>query len=532
MFRRTALLAASAMAALLLGSASAVAAPTCKTPVAKDGHEPVCNPYQASDWAVPHRNSYEQDSTPYQGPKTAKGMTLASMKTLDGALPFVQFSPKYPNGESVGWFSMTGNPDAERVGKVNTATNGLIDLFNVPLPGLATPSGAYNVLSYKNELIVGKGLDVNVYADAVAGNPGSGVSKIHTFKLPENGRCGPDDRLIGIIFMWNGQIAYATAFGTVGVFPVDVDKMSPENVKATTVTDRGTCTEGNPAREEVSNSIAADEKGAIYTVTSQAQYKHTFNGSEVKQVWRVKVPTDGLQGGVRIGPGSGSSPTLMGTSKSDDKLVVITDGRKVMNYMVMWRDSIPKGWKSPVKGLSNRVACYMKVDFGNSKIKEAQSEQSVAVRGNSGIVVNNSIKDPGKFAPLPGSLRYQAATLASGDPDMQAFGVERIDWDPKKNKCRTVWGNQKYSIPNAIPTISSGSNMVYGIGARKGVWGLEGIDMDSGKSKVWFPAGEGSSHNSFYAQTEIATDGTVWTGVFGGIDRYKPATPAPALKLK
>lgn len=528
MFRRTALIAAAGLAALLVGSASAGAqAPTCKTPVAKDGHEPPCNPYQASDWAVPHRNAYEQDSTPYQGPKTASGMTLSSMKTKDGALPFVQFSS---NG--VGWFSMTGQPDAERVGKVNLSTANLINLYDVPLTGNATPSGAYNILNYKNQMIVGKGLNVNVYADAVPGDPNSDVAKIKTFKLPENGYCGPDDRIIGIIFMWNGSIAYATVYGTVGTFPVDVASMSPESVKATTVTDRGTCTEGNQAREEISNSIASDEKGAIYTVTSQAQYKHTFNGSEVKQAWRVKVPTDGLQGGIRIGPGSGSSPTLMGTSKNDDKLVVITDGRKVMNYMVMWRDGIPKGWKSPVKGLSNRVACYVKVDFGNSKIKEAQSEQSVAVRGYSGVVVNNSIKDPGKFAPLPGSLRYQAATLASGDPDMQAFGVERIDWDPKKNKCKTVWGNQKYSIPNAIPTISSASNMVYGIGARKGVWGLEGIDMNNGKSKLWFASGTGSSHNSFYAQTEIATDGTVWTGVFGGIDKFKPASPAPALPLK
>ena len=532
MFRRSALVVASGLAIFLIGSASAGAAPTCKTPVAADGNEPVCNPYQASDWAVPHRNAYEQDSTPYQGPKTAAGMKLTHTDTLPGALPFVQFSKKYPGGQEVGWFSMTGQPDAERVGKLNTASAGLIDLYNVPLTGNATPSGAYNVLSYKNEMIVGKGLNVNVYADSVANDPNSTVAKIHSFKLPETGYCGPDDRIIGIIFMWNGYVAYATVYGTVGVFPVDVARMAPENLKSTTVTSRSTCTEGNPQREEISNSIASDEKGAIYTVTSQAQYKHTFKGSDVKQAWRVKVPTDGLQGGIRIGPGSGSSPTLMGTSKNDDKLVVITDGRKVMNYMVMWRDSIPKGWKSPVKGLSNRVACYVKVNFGNSKIKEAQSEQSVAVRGNSGFVVNNSIKDPSKFAGYQGSLRYQLATLASGDPDQQAFGVERIDWDPKKNKCKVKWANQDYSIPNAIPTISSASKMVYGIGARKGVWGLEGLDFNTGKSKVWFPAGEGASHNSFYAQTEIATDGTVWTGVFGGVDRYKPATPAPALPLK
>jgi hypothetical protein len=47
------------------------------------------------------------------------------------------------------------------------------------------------------------------------------------------------------------------------------------------------------------------------------------------------------------------------------------------------------------------------------------------------VVVNNSLKDTSSFDGLPGSLRYQAATLSSGDPAHQAHGVERIDWNPK-----------------------------------------------------------------------------------------------------
>lgn len=534
-FRTSALVALVAACTLVIGSASASAAPTCKTPVAADGHEPLCNPYQASDWAVPHRNSYEQDSTPYQGPLTAAGITTKHISVASsGALPFVQISTKYPGGSQVGWFSMASQPDAERVGKIDLASANLINFYDVPLAGNATPSGAYNVLDYKNRMIVGKGLDVNVYADATPGSSSSAVAKVHTFRLPESGYCGADDRIIGIIFTWDGYIAYATVNGAVGVFPVDAAKMTASNVKATTVTPRSTCVAGNTAREEISNSIGADENGAIYTVTSAAQYKHVWNGTSVSQAWRVKVASDGLQGGIRIGPGSGSSPTLMGTAKNDDKLVVITDGQKVMHFVAMWRDAIPKGWKPIKSGVDRRVACDVRVDFGNSKITAAQSEQSVAVRGYQAVVLNNSIKNPAKFANLPGSLRYQAATLSSGDLDQQPFGVERIDWDPKAKKCKVVWATQKISIPNAIPTISSASKMVYGIGASKGVWGLHGIDMANGKSKLWFPTGPTTSpfHNSFYAQTEIASDGTVWTGTFGGIDMIKPKKPAPALKLK
>ncbi len=65
----------------------------------------------------------------------------------------------------------------------------------------------------------------------------------------------------------------------------------------------------------MSNSIAADENGGIYTVTSAAQYKHVWRGRRLRQAWRVKLASDGLQGGIRIGPGSGSSPTLMGTAQ-------------------------------------------------------------------------------------------------------------------------------------------------------------------------------------------------------------------------
>src|SRR5262249_1960020 len=292
--------------------------------------------------------------------------------------------------------------------------------------------------------------------------------------------------------------------------PDDPSKMDAAHVKAVTVTPRSTCTAGNPAREEVSNSIGADEHGAIYTVTSAAQYKHVFNGKTLKQVWRVKLASDRLQGGVRIGPGSGSSPTLMGTAKGDDKLVVDTDGRKVMHLVAMWRDAIPKDWKPIRPGADRRVACDVPVNFGDPSIAKAQSEQSVAVRGYTAVVVNNSLKDTSSFDSLPGSLRYQAATLASGDPANAAHGVERIDWNARTRTCKVVWVNKTVSIPNAIPTISAGSSTVYAIGASNGVWGLEGLSLKTGRRVLRLDTGAEAMHNSFYADTEIAADGSVW----------------------
>jgi hypothetical protein len=516
---RKILAAAVGAAALLAGAAPAgAAAPTCTTPKASDGHEPVCNPYVASDWSVPHRNAYEQDSTPFAGPRPGRKLTTRHLSVATGALAFLQFSGKYRDGGSAAWFSMVSNPDAERVGKIDFKTGKLIDLFERPIAGAATPSGAYNVLDHEDRLIVGKGTAISVYQDAKKGDRFSKVAKTRSFTLPARAFCGPDDKLVGIILTWDGQVAFATVHGVVGVFPDDPARMTAANVKSTTVTPRSTCTAGNAAREEVSNSIGADENGGIYTVTSAAQYKHVFNGKAVRQAWRVKLATDGQQGGVKIGPGSGSSPTLMGTAKRDDKLVVVTDGRKVMHLIMMWRDGIPKGWKPIKPGADRRIACDVPVNFGNPSIAKAQSEQSVGVRGYAAVVVNNSLKDTSAFDSLPGSLRYQSATLSSGDPANQAHGVERIDWNPKTRKCKVTWVNKTVSIPNAIPTISGGSNMFYAIGARNGVWGLEGLDMKTGRSVLRYDTGSESLHNSFYADTEINPDGSIWTGTFGGVD--------------
>src|SRR6476620_937048 len=120
MSRRLIAAAAGAATTLLVAAGTAGAAPpTCTTPKAADGHEPVCNPFAGSDWAMPHRTSYEQDSTPFAGPRPGTGLTAQHVTLPAGAAAFLQFSKPYADGGRAGWFSMVGNPDAERVGKVD-----------------------------------------------------------------------------------------------------------------------------------------------------------------------------------------------------------------------------------------------------------------------------------------------------------------------------------------------------------------------------------------------------------------------------
>ena len=47
-------------------------------------------------------------------------------------------------------------------------------------------------------------------------------------------------------------------------------------------------------------------------------------------------------------------------------------------------------------------------------------------------------------------------------------------------------------MPNGIPSISEASGLVYGAGQREGQWGLEGLDFETGDSRVWVEAGPGA----------------------------------------
>jgi hypothetical protein len=173
----------------------------------------------------------------------------------------------------------------------------------------------------------------------------------------------------------------------------------------------------------------------------------------------------------------------------------------------------------------------VRIDFGDPGIAAAQSEQSVDVRGYGAVVVNNSLATSAPFDQLPGSTHYTAAVLASGLPGNAAHGMERVDWDPKTRTCHVSWVNTTVSIPNAIPTISAGSNMVYAIGVRSGMWGLEGVDYSTGASRLWVPAGLDLGHNSVYADTEVTPDGEVWTGTAGAVDIYRTTRPNRPLRM-
>lgn len=542
----------------------------CSMPLAFE--EPLCNPtYDDTAWPGSHRGSYAQGSA--AGPGPAAGATVTPQHLdLPGAPIIASFSEPYADGGRAVWSTVLGLDGA--IVKLDHDTFQIIDTY---IPGDEEPSppvipvgvsGAYTAIDLDGNFIVGRTNFMSIFGDSVPGDRTSPIElKRRVFFFTNQGLCDSSDVIAGMALTYDGHIAFATELGNVFVVPVDAvqgDVFTGVPVASTSAN----CAAGT---ETVSNSIATDENGGIYVVTSEAMYRFNWDGSNITQSWRVPYDSDPNVSPIRLGEGSGQTPSLMGTRADDDRFVVIGDGQQLMNLIFYWRDDIPAGWTPIAPGKDPRIACEVPIQFGDPAATAAISEQSIAVRGYGAIVVNDLLTNP-TIVP-PGSFNEAVAqnlvsALEGGLPAKAPVGIERVDWDPVTQTCSVVWTNTSVSIPNGIPSISEESNLVYGIGQRNGQWGVEGLDFDTGASVLWAPGGPGtcdpaliaparilapvdelldeevipgsgvtldqtSCENSVYAATTVAPDGAIYTGTFFGISKYSPdVIPPPSQSVR
>lgn len=543
---------------LLIGSAATATAAKCSQPAAE--HEPPCNPaLPDSPWSVSHRNSYAQASSPYRGLES--GDVDVQHIDLPGTPVALQFSNKYKSGNRAVWGSLVAAQDDRALFKVNERTGELIDLYipaerepNPPDPQGGGITGSYNILDRDGHFIVPRQRQIEVYGDKKKGKLSSNITLIKRFDLPQRALCRPDDTIAGATMTYDGYIAFATELGVVGTVPRQPKKMKKKNVRTLYFNSEQKCADESiptDQLEEVSNSIAADENGGIYVVTSKRMRRvnHDADTNTLTKAWKARYNAGNSTSPIRLGLGSGSTPSLMGTG-DQDKFVVITDGQDLMHVDLFWRNKIPKRWDGLGKNKPARMACETPVKFGDPNATASLSEQSVTVNGYGTMHVNNLLDYD--FGNLPeGPLRNATAALRGGDPAAAPHGAERIDWDPAKMKCKKVWANKKVSIPNAIPSMSSPSNRAYGIGQKHGEWGVQGLNWRTGKSKFFARAQvhecseqviewlsstglmgffgpllnemPNSCENSFYAATEVGPRGTIFSGTFMGMTIYRPA---------
>jgi len=449
----------------------------CTTPLAPN--EPLCSTaFGDTIWAGSHRASYAQGSSPLPGPVDGETTKSAHLVLPGAGVPVIaSFSAPYDDGGRVAWSTVTGLDAA--IVKVDHETFEIIDWY-VPREREDDPptftlglSGAYTAVDAQNRFIAGRTRFVSFFGDSVEGDRSSPIELKKRIFMPDEVFCNEDDVIAGMSLTYDGHLAFATEFGNLFVISPDAD---PDDIGDVPVvsTNENCATVDEADLEIVSNSVAVDENGGIYLLTSAAMYRFDWDGSTLTQAWRTAYESaEEAPSPIRLGPGSGSTPSLMGTNADDDRFVVITDGQALMNLVLFWRDAVPDDWEPIAPGKDPRIACEIPVDFGTGATV-AISEQSVAVRGYAAVVVNDLLTDPTINPPTMLALGAIAQNLVSalegGIPEKAPFGLERIDWDPETRTCSTTWANSEISVPNGIPSISQASGLVYGAGQRP--WGL------------------------------------------------------------
>ena len=518
----------------------------CETPAAPDGHQPPCNPYIAdSAYPTAHLNNYAQDSTLIRGPEPGDSVTVKN--DLLPAVPIgAGFSPQYPDGKVAVWLSTITAVEDGAMYKVDAADGKLIASYTKltgsrELPNNDAPaiSRTYGFVDYRNRYYRASGPQIEVIGDLEPDNSQSAIGRLALYELTPATRCRADDYVIGLMPMWNGQVGFSTYRGVIGVFTPDRPEGIEADLTVYSINGAERCADASISDAELettSNNPASDEQLSIYPITDAALYRIDLVGGALRLGWRGEYQTGNEGGGgVRLDSGSGSSPTLMGNNDKRDRFIVITDGAPVMNLVLFWRDAIPADWQPIAPGKDRRIACETPLTFGDPNATATQSEQSVVVRGYSSFVPNNQLRNTvatdtllGLLAQLPGAaetvqtMNMALAGLMGPVPVNAPHGFQRVDWDPASRTCVVKWVNPEVSIPNGVPFVSVSSGIVYGIGQRNGINGLEGMDIDSGESVLWVPGSAAPSYNGFYTALSIGPDGTAWTGGFLGYTQYRP----------
>jgi hypothetical protein len=452
-----------------------------------------------SPWPVTHYNSYAQASSSYLGPEKVGALTRKSFQSGPTGLLTMAVSGLYPDGKRAIWCGsiadvakVVDEPGGFRVvSRIVKEGVGPLDLISIN----SAISGAYNFVDRDNIYYCPKGLKIYAYGDQEPGNIESPVVLLRSFSIPPS-VTSSDDQIVGMNLTYDGYVAFATAKGLVGV----VDR---------NFTDFRYMLLNN---EEVSNSIACDEDGGIYVVTSKKMYRVQWTGTELsteesKGGWAASYETGSGIGGIRLGEGSGSTPTLMGYG-NQDKLVVLTDGQDLMHVVLMWRDKIPANWQQIPGTLDRRIAAQAPVKFGNPSATRSLSEQSPCVRDYGILIVNNELK--GSSGNQLGDL------LTSGNPTNAPKGVEKFVWDSGSRRLSTVWVNRDISWPNGIPCMSAPSNLAYCIGQNNGVWNFSALDWSTGKLRFRFPLGQQLNYNSAYAPTQVGIGRSLYSATLFG----------------
>lgn len=283
-----------------------------------------------------------------------------------------------------------------------------------------------------------------------------------------------DDCLIATMPDWSGRVWFFTQGGVVGTL------------------DRATGTVRTahlPAGEEVTNSVATDETGGMYVVSTHALYRLDADGDGTPQVtWREVYDR-----GTRLKPGnlsqgSGTTPTLLG-----DRWVAINDNADPQTQVLVYDRRV---------GVTDRLHCAVPVLADDA----GTTDNSLVAAGNSFIIENN--------------YGYQSPTTTllgkSTTPGLARVMVE-------DDGCHEAWESTEIA-PTSVAKASLANGLLYAYTkpVRRDLidaWYFTAIDIETGET-VWSRlTGKGITYNNHYAAIYLGPDAAAYIATLTGMVR-------------
>ncbi len=503
---------------------------------------PVVNPYLASSlYAITHFDSSQSDSTPY-GPHSGvftvdpttrpivyggpiNIMTLASTnKNYMWGVGNDRVS--YINKANNKWtavtkyealanasngtlpaipdenFSIFGESSAVGMNTISMNSS-LKNLFGENYPD-RWGNGGYSVVDKDNVLYTNYNGSVYAFALSDPNEPSAGITTRYMLEdavtAIQGNNYPANTHITGLSMTYDGHIIITFTNG-VAVIDRDLNTSSASFYKF-----------GDD--EFVTNSIAVDENSSIYVASNTIMRKLVWNGTTLSGdvadgAWSCPYTHSVQPPIIKVGNGTGSTPTLMGFGNDPDKLVVITDGAKDMDLVAFWRNNITPG--------SNRIAGQIPVTCGFSPLPEwIQSEQSVVVYGYGAFVVNNIPETVS--SDLIGQNNFLQVSLM-GPAYPTCYGAERFQWNPSTRAWSSVWARPDVSSTSMIPIHSQSSNMALINGYNNSTgWEVLGLDWTTGKTVHQTIFGDKNFGNGAYAILEyLENEDLIFNSIVGPI---------------
>jgi hypothetical protein len=493
--------------------------------------------------ALVHCDPHQTDSFPVRGPvRPSAALGDAEIDLLWGSpISGGVLDMTYPDGTTVFWLAKVdriwklGLDSALRLvvlaelplapGKYRPHSAAFMQSWTAELDALPLGSEAYRekaaywrdyqlealhayqaALDRDGVLFVGARDRVIAYGDAEPGNPRSPIVKRGELQLDPAQMNGGTPVLVGLNASFDGTLIAASLDGTLIAFDRALSRAVYHRIPG----------------ERIWNSIAVDEQGGVYVVTDKRLHKLVWTGQGFSTrpedgAWAEPYEMGANHATLRGSRGSGTTPTLLGLETDGDQFVLIADAADVNNLVLYWRDAIPDGWDEIEGTPSRRIAGKAPVDFGQKGLSDSYSENSPVSLGYGAVVANHR--------PRNGMPLHLDNQLWINEPAVAPQGLQKFEWDPRRQRFESVWVRADLSSPSSTPALSAYDRQLHCVTVHDGVWAFETLDWDSGATRAIYTLGRSQRFNPIQLTVQLMVNGDPIYSVFGGVLHLKIGQP-------